>query len=118
MDKRDDEKAWYYDDEDKFYEESVGRIREAVAEKGSPFEEAVAALGIGDEKLRSAIEDDALKVLIAELHFMGKKPLEDLARSFRLPAKRLKKAREEMVADIKQAAIDAYKSSLGQGGNA
>jgi hypothetical protein len=114
------EKPWYDEaasEEDKLYEESVNKIRNAVKQSLS-FEQAAALIDIEDEVLRNSILDDALKVLIAEMHFSEKKPLEKVARTLRLPLKRLERAKEEMLKDVEQSAIEAYKSSLGKIGNA
>ena len=108
---------WYETEEDKFYEEAVGRIRAAVGQ-GMSFEQASALIDVGDESLREEMLDDALKVLIAEMHLIGKKPLKDVAQALKLPEERLAKAKKEMLADIEASAIDAYKREHGQTGNA
>lgn len=119
-DLRPDKKAWYADlttDEERIYEEAVMRIKEAV-EKGMSFEEACHANAHKEARLRVAIEDDALKVLIAEMHFTKRMSTADVAKKLKLQIERIEKARAEMLKDVEQEAIDAYKASIGQVGNA
>lgn len=107
---------WYSDlpnDTDALYEESVRRIKSAV-EKAMSFEQAVKLIDVKDASLKAAIIDDALKVIIAEMHFVRKKSVDEVAKALKLPAERITKARQEMLADVEQAAIDAYKSQSGQ----
>lgn len=114
------EKPWYEyaeTDEDRLYEESVRKITGGV-KRSLTFEQAAALVDIKEPATRNAVIDDALKVLIAEMHFAGGKPLDEVAKALGLPLKRLEKARAEMLADIEAEAIEKYKSSLGQGGSA
>jgi hypothetical protein len=111
-------KPWHQSDEDRLYEESVMRVKNAVLKQSMPFQKALELIDVADEAARRAIGDDALKVMIAELHFVGGKSVADLARSFKLSQKIVEQARKEMLQDVKQTAIDAYKAETGQGGNA
>lgn len=112
------EKTWYESEEDRLYEEAVGKVRDGVLLKSLSFEEAAALADLKDEALRASVLEDALKVLIAELHFGKKKTLKDLAKRLKLPIKRLEEAKAEMFSEVESAAIQAYKDSLGQSGNA
>jgi hypothetical protein len=115
------EKPWYSDlppDEDQLYEESVRRIRSGVIDQQMPFEKAAELIEVEDKGLRAAILDDALKVLLAEIHFAGGKSLDETTQALGLPRARLERARAEMLKDVKQAAIEKYKSETGQEGNA
>jgi hypothetical protein len=110
--------AWYddlKDDDAKFYEESINRIRKGV-EQGMTFEQAVSLVEVKDDQLKAAIIDDALKVLIAEMHFVARKPMEDVAKKLRLSKDALMKARQEMIESVEDAAIEAYKKEHGQEG--
>jgi hypothetical protein len=114
------EKPWHEgmkSDEDRLYEESVKRIKSAV-NQSLTFEQAAGLIEVEDDALRAAILDDALKVLIAEMHFSGGKSLEELARKLRLPVKRLLRAKEEMLKEVESAAIEKFKESTKQSGNA
>jgi hypothetical protein len=108
--------AWYKglpeSEEDRLYEESVKRIKSAV-EQDMPFEQAVGLIEVKDAELKALIIDDALKVLIAEMHFTGGIPLEELAKKFRLPLKKLEGAKKAMLSDIEAAAIEKWKEESG-----
>jgi IMP dehydrogenase/GMP reductase len=104
-------------EEDKVYEESVRRIQSAV-KQSIPFGQAAKLVDVEDEGLRRAIVDDALKVLIAEMHFTGGKDLKELSARLKLPLKRLETAKAEMLKDVEAAAIDAYKQETGGEGSA
>lgn len=112
--------AWYGEsatEEDKLYEESVKRIKAAVAQ-GLSFEQAQGILDIKDAGLKTAIAEDALKVLIVEMHFSGGKPLEEVAKTLKLPLKKLKDTKAAMLKEVEAAAIEAYKSEMGKKGSA
>ena len=110
--------AWYNDlpqEQEEMYNESVRRIKSAV-EKSMSFEQAASLLDVEDEGLKAAIVDDALKVLIAEMHFARKKTVEEVAKALKLSPELITKAREEMISEVEQSAIDAYKAEHGQQG--
>lgn len=104
-------------EEDRLYEDAVRRIREGV-KRSLSFDEAVAAIGVDDPALKADIVDDALKVLIAEMHFAAGRPLAEVAQALRLPLERLERAKREMLRDVEDAAIEQYKTSMGQSGTA
>ncbi len=111
-------KAWYDDLPEKqgqMYDESVRRIKNAV-EKSMSFEQAASLVDVEDERLKAAIVDDALKVLIAEMHFARKKTVEEVAKALKLSPELITKARAEMLGEVEQSAIDAYKREHGQNG--
>ncbi len=113
--------AWYSglpeSEEDRLYTESVNRIKTAV-EQGLGFEEAAKLVEVKDAEARESILDDALKVIIAEMHFAKQEQLEKLAKKLKLPIEKLMKARQEMLADVELAAIEKFKEETGQSGNA
>jgi hypothetical protein len=112
--------AWYSDlssEEEKQYDESVKRIQKAITQ-GMTFEQAVSLVDVKNEKLKGAIVDDALKVLIAEIHFTGGLPIEDTAKKLRLSIEIVTKARQEMIDSVEAAAIQKYKEESGPVGNA
>jgi hypothetical protein len=115
-----DDKKWYEEiasEDDRLYDESVEKVIAGV-KRSLTFEQAAALIDLKDGATREAVLDDALKVLVAEMHFAAKKPLKEMASALGLPIKRLEKAREEMLKEVEQAAIEKYKSSTGQTGNA
>ncbi len=104
----------YTPEESAIYETAIARIREAL-QGGLSFEEACREAEIADAGLRVFIEDDALKILLAELHFGGAMPLHDFAERLRLPLKRVNKAVAEMLQDAGIAAAELYRQESGQG---
>lgn len=112
------EKPWYEEiksEENRLYEESVNKIKEAVS-RGLSFEEASGLISVEDVLLKSRMLDDALKVLIAEMHFVGKKPLKELAKILKLPAGKLEEAKKQMLEDVEKTAINKFKSKIFQKG--
>jgi len=108
---------WYETEEDKFYNEAISTIRASVLQ-GASFAKASELVNVDDEALKEAILDDALKVLIAELHFIGKQSLRDIGKKIGVPEGRLNEAKSEMLKDIEASAIEAYKKESGKSGNA
>ncbi len=121
----DAKKPWYADlppdkeaEANAKYEESVMRICNGVKQASLSFEKAVQLVDIDNEDMKAAVVDDALKVLIAEMHFNAGKSLNELAKMLKLPLAQLEKARREMLQDVEQAAIEKYKEEQGGAGNA
>lgn len=113
--------AWHKDipesEEDRIYTESVKRIQSGV-EQGMAFEKAASLIDVKGEALRADILDDALKVLIAQLHFTGGMPIDKLAKKLGLPITQLEESKKAMLEEVKQAAIEKYKEETGSSGNA
>ncbi len=66
-------------EESAVYEEAVNRFREAVA-AGKTLRQAYESYAIADAELRSLIQADFLKILIAERHFAGREPMEKISK--------------------------------------
>jgi len=114
-------KPWFADmppDEDAKYMESVTRIKNGVRQSNLTFEKAVELIDVENKDMKAAIIDDALKVLIAEMHFAEGMSLEDVSKKLGLPAKRLEQARKEMIKDVEDAAIQKHQEEQGRFGNA
>ena len=111
-------KEWYADlpdDDARFYEEAVNRIKKGI-EQEMTFEQAASLVESEDEKLKAAIVDDTLKLLLAEMHFVKKQTIEEVAKKLRLPLGAVSKARQEMIESVEDAAIEAYKREHGEPG--
>jgi len=110
--------AWYAglpeSEGDRLYRESIEKIKNAV-EQGLSFDEAAALIELKDPALKEAVIPDALKVIIAELHFGKKKSLKALAKKLKLPEKRLLEARQEMLEDVEEAAVEKFRKESGSG---
>ncbi|MDA8387472.1 MAG: hypothetical protein M0Z58_02255 [Nitrospiraceae bacterium] len=108
--------AWYSglpeSEEDKLYGESVKRIQSAVSQ-GMSFESAAGLIDVKDETLRAQILDDALKVLIAQMHFKEGMPLERLAKKLGLSMKRIEEAKEAMLREVSEAAVEQFRKEAG-----
>ncbi len=66
-------------EEGAIYEEAIGKFREAVS-ADKTLRQAYESYSIADAELRSLIQADFLKILIAERHFAQRQPLEKVAR--------------------------------------
>jgi hypothetical protein len=66
-------------EESRIYEEALKAYREAIA-AGRTLKQAYENYSIADQELRSLIQADFLKVLIAERHFGKQQPLEKVAK--------------------------------------
>lgn len=114
------QKAWYEDDSEqtRIYELAVNKIRDAVNVNKLSFDDAVRLIERADAQLTASIIDDALKVLIAEMHFNHKKSVQEIAEILKVSPDRIDKAIKEMLDDVEAAAIEMYKIKMGQTGNA
>lgn len=65
-------------EEDRVYAEAVEKFKQAVS-AGKTLAQAFEAYSIADEELRSLIQADFLKILIAERHFGQRQQLDRIA---------------------------------------
>ena len=77
--------------------------------RGLGFDEACAALKVADPEMRRIIVDDYLKVTIAERHFHGGVPVEEVASELKLPAGRIAQAKAVMLEEVGAAAAEAFR---------
>ena len=108
--------AWYNEmpesEEDRVYNESVKRIQSAVGQ-GMSFKSAAGLIDVKDEALKALILDDALKVLIARMHFGEGMPLEKLAIKLGLSVQRLEEAKNEMLREVGDAEAEKFRKEAG-----
>ncbi len=109
----------YSEEEDRIYCDAIAKVRECLA-CGATMEEACEALGPIEEQLRGFIEDDALKIAIAEMYFSQGLALDILSDRLRVPLDKLQKALGEMLEDVGQSSSEYYRMTHGEGsfGNA
>lgn len=100
-------------EEDKEYKKAIEKIKDIV-EKGAGFDAACNSVNMPDDELKKLLIEDALKVLIAELHFIKKMPVEKVAEILKLPAERINSAKESMLKEIENTAIKEFHKSAGQ----
>lgn len=104
----------YSEEESKIYNSALREIL-ANIKSGMTFDEAVERVKVEDSELKALIEDDALKVLIAELCYVSKIPFEELAKMLSLPIERIRKANFEMLEDIHITLDKAFNNSKRRG---
>ncbi len=100
----------YTSEEGMVYDEAMMKIRKGM-ENGLNFSEAFSMLDVHDLELKHFIEDDALKVLIAEMHFEKGVSLPQVADTLKVSLKRLNIAVKEMLEDIGTTAAAVYRQN-------
>lgn len=86
-------------EEDRIYEEAVNKYREAIA-AGKNLKEAYDAYAIPDQELRSIIQADFLKILIAERHFAKREPLDQIARDLGITVDLVRDTHARMLQEV------------------
>ena len=109
----------YTEEETEIYHEAMDNIMKGL-EKGLSFHESCSGIVIKDEQLKGFILDDALKIMIADIHYNKGLPLQHVADALQVSIDTIKKANAEMLEDIEITAIAEYKMNNPQGltGNA
>lgn len=97
----------YSPEESAIYEAAIGRIREGL-QGGLSFDEACSKADIADAGLRVFVEDDALKIMLAEQHFAAGESLPDCAAKLGLSMTRISRAIVEMLEDAGVSAAEMY----------
>jgi len=99
----------YTEEESRIYNEAMDSIMEGL-QKGLSFAEACGCLDIEDEGLKEFIRDDALKIMIADIHYNKGLPLEHVSSRLNVPLDIVEKAHGEMLEDIEISSSQAYTS--------
>jgi hypothetical protein len=99
----------YSEEENKIYDEAIAKIREAL-KNGLNFNEACSIINV-DEGLKKFIVDDALKVMIAEMHYAKGMSLRQVADTLKVSIKDVDIANMEMLEDVGITAAEIYKMS-------
>jgi hypothetical protein len=86
-------------EEDKVYEDAVNAYRAALGE-GKTLKEAYAASRIADEELRSIVQADFLKILIAERHFGKRETLEAISKELDVPLDVMQQTLARMLQEV------------------
>jgi hypothetical protein len=89
----------YTEEESRVYNEAMDAIMGGL-KNGLSFHEACSSVEVPDEDLKNFILDDALKIMIADMHYIKSLSLRDISESLRLPVERIEKANQEMLEDI------------------
>lgn len=108
----------YTPEESAIYEKAMAKIRKALGD-GMSFAEACALAEVKDGELKAFIVDDALKIVIGEMHYGKGASLQQVAETLKVPLRLVNKASMEMLEDAGIAAAQAYRTGMsGPVGNA
>jgi hypothetical protein len=109
----------YSPEEDRIYTESIAKIREGM-KKGLTFDKACDTISVEDQELKEFILDDALKIMIAELHYGKRMSLEDVAKTLSVSMGKISVASLEMLEDAGLTAAEQNRKTApsGPAGNA
>ena len=100
-------------DEDKIYEDAVNAFREAIA-AGKKLKEAYDSHAIADDELRSIIQADFLKILIAERHFAKREPLDAVALSLGVSLDLVTDTMKRMLQEVGITAANQFGQQFGE----
>jgi hypothetical protein len=109
----------YTAEESEIYENAMAKIRSALG-NGLSFNEACATVDIADGELKKFVFADALKVMIAEMHYAKGIPLIRVAEELKTPIADINRAHMEMLEDAGIMAAEEFNRSDSAGifGNA
>ncbi len=100
-------------EEDRIYEDAVNAFREAIA-AGKKLKEAYDSHGIADPELRSIIQADFLKILIAERHFARRETLDALALSLGVSLDIVTDTMKRMLQEVGITAANQFGQQFGE----
>jgi len=99
----------YTEEESRIYNEAMDRIMEGL-QNGLSFADACGCVDVEDEELKEFIKDDALKIMIADIHYNKDLPMEHVSSRLSVPIDVVNKAYAEMLEDIEISTTEVYKS--------
>ncbi len=99
-------------EESAVYEEAIVKFREAIS-SGKTLRQAYESYAIADAELRSLIQADFLKVLIAERHFAQRQPLEKVAKDLDVSLELLMDTHARMLQEVGMSAADQFSKEHG-----
>ncbi|MDQ7786096.1 MAG: hypothetical protein RDU01_00645 [Thermodesulfovibrionales bacterium] len=100
----------YTEEESQIYNKAMDEIIAAL-EGGMDFHAACDTVSVDDTELKKFIVDDALKVIIAHLHYKNGLSLEDVAATLKVSTELVHKANGEMIEDISHTASEVFKTT-------
>jgi hypothetical protein len=95
----------------KIYEQAVRQLRQKISH-GQTYEQAFDTLSDLDHEMRAFIEDDFLKIIIAEEHFGADIPIDDLALFLGLPIRQLEACRDSLLMDMHFESSEHFGKSI------
>ncbi len=99
-------------EESKIYEDAIKKFREAIS-AGKTLKQAYESYSIADQELRSLVQADFLKIMIAERHFGSGQPLEEVARALSIPNDLVRDTKKRMLQEAGVAAADQFSQEYG-----
>ncbi len=99
-------------DEDRIYGEAVDKYREAVA-AGKKLKDAYETYAIADPELRSIIQADFLKILIAERHFAKREPLDQVAQDLGVSSDLVRDTHARMLQEVGISTANQFAKETG-----
>ncbi len=100
----------YTSEENVIYYDSIGKILTSLR-NGSSFKEACSGVEILDPSLKNFIYDDAIKVMIAELHYRDGLPLDEVAKRLDISVVKISYASLEMLEDAEISSSEAFRQN-------
>lgn len=100
----------YTEEENLIYNEAILKIKEGL-KNGLNFNEACSVVNIEDAELKRLIVDDALKIMIADMHYAKGMTFKQVADTLQVPIRAVDSANNEMLEDAGISAADIYKAS-------
>jgi hypothetical protein len=94
-------------EENRVYEEAVNSFREAIT-SGKTLQQAYENYTIEDPDLKSMIQADFLKIMIAERHFEKRQSLEDVARALAVSIGLVKETHARMLQEVGVTAASKF----------
>jgi hypothetical protein len=99
-------------EEGRIYEEAMNTYREAIA-AGKTLRQACDGYTIADPELRSIIQADFLKILIAERHFNQRQPLEEIATALGVSSDLIRDTHARMLQEVGVTAANQFGQEFG-----
>lgn len=98
----------YSEEENKIYQDAMRKIMEGL-KNGLNFAEACNDVDVSDAELKGFITDDALKIVIADMHYNKGLGLADLASLLNISLETAEKANREMLEDVSLSSEEIHR---------
>ena len=99
-------------EESRIYEEALKAYRDSIT-AGKTLKQAYETYSISDQELRSLIQADFLKVLIAERHFGQQQPLEKVAKDLDISLDLVMDTHARMLQEVGVTAANQFGQEFG-----
>jgi len=92
-------------DDEILYEQAVQKMRKEIA-KGKTFAQACEILHGIEENIRPLIQDDFLKIIVAEQHFGQGRGIDDVALFLDLPYETVEASKDKIISEFDELLSD------------